>query len=333
MQKHDKVEKELKKLPSFDMDPNRKRKNLHEIRMAKQGGRKEFFMYPLTIVVFMTVVFLGFLILSPENNEKTSISEKQDRSELQTYFEDTEPIYSNSHIPNTVEFPDKYDKGVAIGYLYNAAIFVTPDGQKINPLENEKDVNSHFDYSEEEIEKFEKKAKVDNWLGDTKPTWVYLGAANQQIKDEKLSAKLKELEEQVMKIKSHETIQHNFDIYRNVSIELAAMVREISKVTSPAPVYEGESSEWFMRVQPLSEENYFLYLHSKNEQNLGQISISSPNRSYQKTINLKGSAAYNFGVSFPEELLDSNEMDLVLKMKEKTEMIKLQRKNRAQIDR
>lgn len=333
MPKRNEYDRDLKQLPTFEMDDERKKKNLQKIKLTPKEKRKDIFVYPLTIGVFITVIFMGYvLFLEDNNNTMTSNVENQDISTFQGYFDEVEPVYSNYVISSSVNLPERYDKGIAAGYLFNAATFYTPEGKRINPIENDKMIDSYFNYDKDEIESLENNARVDNWIGDAKTTGVYLNSASQYIEQENLSQKLGELKEKMSEISSNETVQNNFEIYRDVTKELALIAREINQVTKTASVYEGNSANWFLRIQPLSEDRNFMSLHFQsnselNRDNIGEIKISIPDEQFTKEIYVNGRALFIEDLELPFNLNVRETINLEIEMVGHIETISLTRMN------
>jgi len=318
MRKHDQIEEELQKLPSAEMNHERKMNNLREIKSTRRKRKKDYILYPITLAVFLAVIGLGYMLMMP--TEPVSVSEKTEKSSFQKYFEEVEPIYSSSHI--SADIPEKYQKSVAVSYIYNAATFYTLEGEEIHPITANQEIDSYFEYSEEEIATFEN----DTIMLDYKGTIIYMRSASQIINDKDITKKLESLIQEVERLNRHETIQYNYDIYKDVSIELGNIAKEINQVTSDVHVYVGESSEWNARLQPLLGEDYFLYLSKENRDGKMRVKVSSPDHEFEEHLEFDYSIGFWFGTSLPKEMENAEEIELTITEDGEKHTVVLERK-------
>ncbi len=323
MRKHDEIEEELHKLPSAEMKHDRKMKNLQEIKNAGRKRRKEYMLYPITLAVFLAVVGLGYVLMT--QNNPISLSEKWEKSSVQKYFEGVKPIYSDSHI--SPSNPIEYQKSVAVSYIYNAATFYTLEGEKFHPLTADEEIESYFNYSEEEIGTFDNDAIMLDYKG----TIIYMRSANEIINDEDISEKLESLIQKVEQLNRNETVQYNYDIYKDVSIELGNIAKEISQVTSEASVFVGGNSDWTMRIQPLSEGDYLLYLRKAEREGKMEVLISNPRHEFEDHIDFDYSVGYGYGSSLPKEMANAKEIELTITENDKKSTVVLKRKKLTEL--
>ncbi|MBX0359560.1 hypothetical protein [Halobacillus sp. Nhm2S1] len=329
MKQQDKVEKKLKALPKHKMDNARKQRNYYALQRPRKESKSKYFAYPLTIFTFLVMIFVGYTIIHENKDRTTTTNEAY--TNMQMYFEGIKPIYSNSHIPDTVGVPEEYHKGVALGYLYNASIFYTPEGEKVNPLEINNNINAYFDYKEERLDNFSEQPKL---IADTKPTWLYLNSAAELIDDKSISESLIGLSEKISEITANNSSQHNYSVYKEVSQNISEIVMEINQVTGGSVVvYEGESKNWFVRLQPLDDDDYLLHLNSKGleENNVSNISISGLNSKFSVESNFSGKSKYIFGDSLPENVIELEEINIVIRANGMEDTLSLNRSTEVRI--
>lgn len=325
MKQRDELEEKLKNLPRYQMDPERKRRNYYAIQSAGKGNKSKYFVYPLTLCTFFVMLFAGYVLFFDRNGSPSN-TDQDEYTAVQMYFDGVEPIYSNSHIPDSIEFADNYHKGAAIGYLYHASIFYSYEGEKVNPLDMENRLDDYFDYTEEELDASATQTKV---AGDAKPTWVYLNAANHYIDDEEISEKLSELSEMTSRISANKTFQQNYSIYEEVSREISKIVIEISEVTGDSNVYEGENEDWFVRLQLLGREDYLLYVESKDlvgeDHQVTGVSVSGPESDFSIDAEWNERVKYIYGDKLPEGIGKSIQINVDFEFNENEESLPLEK--------
>ncbi|MFQ3544371.1 hypothetical protein Q7A53_09795 [Halobacillus rhizosphaerae] len=330
MKQRDKLDKDLSRLPEFHMDEERKRRNAPALKTPKKTASK-YLIYPLTAVLVFVMLFTVYLLVF-NNGEQTAITPEKNENTT-SYFKGVAPIYSNAVISNTVKVKDNYKKNVALGYLYHAAIFYTPEGEEINPLTADESLPSYFDNKEEDTSYAQTKI-----VEDAKPTWAYLDAANSLIEDDSLSQELSDLSEQVTDIKSVKNFEYNYSIYREVSLKLATLVKEISQTANQAEVFTGENKDWFIRLQPIEGGDYLLYLSNKNYdskdgQKAREGSISWKQEHFTKEFTMRGMNEDVYGNKLPSSFSSSEKAKFNLTFKGEKETITLKRVSDPQITR
>ncbi|CDQ20332.1 hypothetical protein [Halobacillus karajensis] len=332
MKQRDKIEEKLKTLPKYKMDTERKRRNYYALKRPEKGSKSKYVAYPLTIFTFLVMIFAGYTLLF-ESKETTTTFNDEEYTKMQMYFDGVTPIYSNSNIPDSVGVPEEYHKGVALGFLYNASIFYTPQGEKVNPLEINTNINAYFDYEEEDIDTSSAQSRL---LADTKPTWLYLNAAASYIDDKSISKKLRDLSEKINEISASKSFQHNYSVYREVSRKTSEIVIETTQVTENSTVYEGESKNWFVRLQPLDGDDYLLYLSDKslennNDNSISEVSISDFKPKFLIEFKLQGKVKYIYGENLSENMAELEEVDLEIKSKGNEETLTLNKLTKVNI--
>ncbi|WP_077622392.1 hypothetical protein [Sediminibacillus massiliensis] len=326
----DDLEDKLKKLPRYEMDAQRKSRNYHELKKPKESNGK-FFVYPLTVCTFLLMIFAGYvLFFESRETATTPVSNKEkEYSEIQKFFNGVKPIYSDSHIPDSAGIPEQYQKSVALGYLYNASIFYTPEGEKVNPLDiNHAHLGSYFDYEEENIDTSYGQSKV---LEDTKPTWVYLNSANVYIDNESVTKDLNGLTNMITQIHAANPFHHNYSAYQKVSRKISEMAIDVNQVAGKAIVYEGTSENWFVRLQPLDDEDFILYLDKKRydgkkENSATAFSLSVTGSGFSLASELSGKSRYIYGEDLPENVTEWEEINIEIELAGIKEVLTLKKR-------
>ncbi|QSS98639.1 hypothetical protein IMZ31_11005 [Pontibacillus sp. ALD_SL1] len=322
MRDHNNLKDEMNKLPPFEMDVNRKARNWKIIQSKTQKRNRNWFLYPLSIVAFLLMISSVTLLLMEEG---PSAPAEREWTATQKYFEGVEPIYSDFHLSTSRNLPDKR---VALGYLFNASIFYTPESKRVNPLANHKDVSAYFQYTEEEMRSLEIEPKLETWKSNVKTTWVFLSSAEQLIQEPKLKEQISDLITKISYIHSSNPISENLATYSEVKEELAGIVREIDVTAEDTSIYKGKSESFELTIQKLSGEEHLailrvLDMEAWNEEEAGTVSLSLVESHTPFSIKVVGSAGYKGDLKLPDSLKGQEEIEVIIDGKETMQLSKV----------
>ncbi|KGP90652.1 hypothetical protein N780_03860 [Pontibacillus chungwhensis BH030062] len=311
MRDHNNLKDEMKKLPSFEMDVNRKARNWNRIQSKTQKRNRNWFLYPLSVVAFLLMISSVTLLLMEEGPSGPA---EQEWTATQKYFEGVEPIYSDFHLFSSLNLPDKR---VALGYLYNASIFYTPESKRVNPLANHRDVSAYFQYTEEEMQSLDIEPKLETWKSNVKTTWVFLSSAEQLIQEPKLKEQISDLITKISYIHNSNPISENLATYSEVKEELAGIVREIKVTAKDTSIYKGKSENFELTIQELSDERHLAILRALNvesldEEEVGVVSLSLVQSNTAFSIKVVGSTGYKENLKLPDSLKEQEEFEVII---------------------
>ncbi|GGD21419.1 hypothetical protein [Pontibacillus salipaludis] len=322
MRDHNNMKEDMKKLPTFEMDENQKERNWQSIQSIKQKRKRDWFLYPASVVAFLLMITSVTLLLMEEG---PSTPAEQEWTATQEYFKGVEPIYSDFILSTSLNLPDRR---VALGYLYNASIFYTPEAKRVNPLLNRKNVSAYFQYTEEEMQSLELEPKLGTWKSNVKTTWVFLSSAEQLIQEPKLKEQISDLITRISYIHNSNPISENLATYSEVKEELACIVREIDATANDTSIYKGESEKFEFTIQKLSEEEHLailrvLDMEALNEEKVGTVSLSLVQPRTTFSIKVVGSSGYKGDLKLPDSLKGQEEIEVVIDGNETMELSKV----------
>lgn len=322
MHDHNNMKEDMKKLPAFEMDENQKKRNWESIQSIKQKRKRDWFLYPVSVVAFLLMITsVTFLLME----EGPSTPAEQERTATQEYFEGVEPIYSDFILSTSFNLPDRR---VALGYLYNASLFYTPEAKRVNPLLDRKDVSAYFQYTDEEMQSLDIEPKLETWKSNVKTTWVFLSSAEQLIKEPKLKEQISDLITKISYIHNSNPVSENLATYSEVKEELAGIVREIDVTADDTSIYKGESETFEFTIQNLSGEEHLailrvLDMEAWNEEEIGTVSLSLMESHTPFSIKVVGSAGYKGDLKLPDSLKGEEEIEVSIDGKETMQLSKV----------
>lgn len=102
---------------------------------------------------------------------------------------------------------------------------------------------------------------------------------------------------------------------------------KINQVTETPEVYEGESKNWFVRLQPLHGDDHLLYLSAKSleDNKVLNISISGFKSNFSVESKLIGKSQYIYGDGLPENVTELEEINIDIKSNGKEDTLTLNR--------
>ncbi|MFD1019875.1 hypothetical protein [Thalassobacillus hwangdonensis] len=274
MSSNDGDEFNFHKLPKFRMDEDQKRANLYKVKRKHSSNTsiirtQKWLAYPVTAVLFLLFIIAGYIrstSVQMEQPESPLVSQK-DLLLLEEYFDGVTPIID----PPFNGVYESFDKAVAAGLLYQAATFITED-DRIDTQTGEEFIEYKFSRGPLSKERFlqlhdEKEIQM-------KTPWVFLGAMEQHVEDERLKDVINNITQRTTEY-TYDDLENDYEVYKDVYQSITAMYLRVREVTDSVTILEGEGGSWSARLQEIDEQQSYLDLDYKSSLESGENGVGA----------------------------------------------------------